>query len=289
MDKTTILTASLFFFDANAKRLIRVYDGMIFGRNGGNERFPDDRQVSREHFKVAVLGTEVFIEDLRSSNKTLINGQAILPGRPTQLRFNDVIEFGAQRLVFTSDADYSEKASERPAASVPGLLGMKARLWPHQRFGRFVNKFVHFEGWDWSSAAFVFFGVVLMICVFVSVREALKPGLAYSTIRVAMKMSFAFLAATFAGAFINYSLVFLKGARWFVRPFYWLPSFIVLLISLFGMQWLTSYPHELTANQITHDCLSAFDAEKCARGTKFHPQGFGRVPPELQARIQSKQ
>lgn len=301
MDKTAILTVSLFFYDLGAKRLIRIYDGMIFGRNGGNEQFPDDRQVSREHFKVTILGTEVFIEDLRSSNKTQINGQAILPGKPTPLKFNDVIEFGSQRLVFTSDANYSDKLanasterqvlprpSARPASGIAGMLGMKARLWPHQRFAGFVSKFVHFEGWEWSTVFFVFMGLVLTICVFVSVKEALRPGLAFSMLRIGLKILVAYFVATFVGAFVNYSLVHLRKTSWYGRPVFWLPAALTLLLALFGMQWLTAYPNELTANQITYDCLSAFDAEKCSRGVKFNPQGYSRIPIELQAQITAR-
>jgi diguanylate cyclase (GGDEF)-like protein len=50
--------------------------------------------VSRSHARITVNGSECTIEDLGSSNKTIINGQTLGPAQPTRLRNNDQIKTG---------------------------------------------------------------------------------------------------------------------------------------------------------------------------------------------------
>lgn len=292
MDKTTVLSANLYFYDLEARRLIRVYDGLIMGRTAGNEQFPDDPKMSARHVKITVSGNDAFVEDLNSSNKTYVNQRVVLPGQAIALKFNDLVEFGGQRMVYTSDKDFGAKTQLHPAPGArrapPSATTAEPREWAHKRLGRAASSFGRFEGWDWSTLAFMAFGLVLMLVALLGVREAMQPGLPYSTVRVAAKMFLAFAVALCLAGFFNYGVARLARIPVAVRPFLWLPSFGVFLLALLGMQWVTAYPPELAANQLTVDCLRSDNAGACARGIKFQPGAYSRIPAEVKAQIAQK-
>ncbi|MEM6283727.1 MAG: FHA domain-containing protein [Chloroflexota bacterium] len=53
-----------------------------------------DRGVSRRHAQVYFLNGKVYIEDLKSSNGTFLNGDELEPGKPYQLRDGDELMLG---------------------------------------------------------------------------------------------------------------------------------------------------------------------------------------------------
>lgn len=57
--------------------------------------------VSRLHAMITRVGDRVEIEDLRSANGTVLNGQRLIPGQRYPLRNGDVVEFGKVRAVFS--------------------------------------------------------------------------------------------------------------------------------------------------------------------------------------------
>lgn len=57
-----------------------------------------DYGVSRLHAAFSLRDGELYVEDLRSTNGTLINGFEIPPERPFRLRHGDEIEFGRLRM-----------------------------------------------------------------------------------------------------------------------------------------------------------------------------------------------
>jgi two-component system cell cycle response regulator len=67
---------------------------MFLGRSVESHIYVDDKSVSRSHARISVNGSECWLEDLGSSNKTVINGQTLNPAQPVRLRNNDQIKTG---------------------------------------------------------------------------------------------------------------------------------------------------------------------------------------------------
>ena len=66
----------------------------VIGRKPDNDLVVEEPHVSHKHCIILNNGNGFFIEDLKSSNGTFINGQRI-KGR-VRLRNNDVITFGGE-------------------------------------------------------------------------------------------------------------------------------------------------------------------------------------------------
>lgn len=56
--------------------------------------------VSRRHFKITLKGGQYMIEDLNSTNFTILNRQRLQPGVPVALADGDEIRAGRVRLLF---------------------------------------------------------------------------------------------------------------------------------------------------------------------------------------------
>jgi len=67
---------------------------VIIGRSVDCQIFIDDKSVSRSHGRLNVVGAEVVIMDMGSSNKTIINGNTLSPMTPYRLKNNDQIKTG---------------------------------------------------------------------------------------------------------------------------------------------------------------------------------------------------
>lgn len=67
---------------------------IVIGRSVESQVYIDDKSLSRSHAKFAVVGTEVSILDLGSTNKTVINGSPLAPLAPCKLKNNDQIKTG---------------------------------------------------------------------------------------------------------------------------------------------------------------------------------------------------
>jgi pSer/pThr/pTyr-binding forkhead associated (FHA) protein len=80
------------------------------GRRPYNDVVIDNLAVSGEHAVFQLLGMDVFLEDLGSTNGTYVNGKAI---KRQQLRSGDTIEVGKYRIHFTGHdpADSYEKTT----------------------------------------------------------------------------------------------------------------------------------------------------------------------------------
>ncbi len=76
------------------------HDEMIMGRDPSAEICLSDSGVSRHHAKVLKQKGEVFIEDLGSSNGTVINGKKIKPKIPVRLAKEDMVRMGNWILKF---------------------------------------------------------------------------------------------------------------------------------------------------------------------------------------------
>lgn len=101
-------------------RLVLVDSGVEFPLQGGKETlvgredpysgiFPDvdltpygaeEAGVSRRHFRIAIVAKQYTIEDMNSTNFTLVNQQRIDPGKAVPLKDGDEIRAGRLRLRF---------------------------------------------------------------------------------------------------------------------------------------------------------------------------------------------
>jgi len=63
-----------------------------FGRDMNNEIVADDKYISGNHFKINKVNEEYFIEDLNSTNGTILNNKQL--GKAENLKNNDIISLG---------------------------------------------------------------------------------------------------------------------------------------------------------------------------------------------------
>lgn len=74
---------------------------LTIGRKPHNDIQIDNLAISGEHAAVVTILNDSFLEDLNSTNGTLVNGQAI---KKHFLRNNDVVELGKYKLKYMADA-----------------------------------------------------------------------------------------------------------------------------------------------------------------------------------------
>jgi len=98
-------------------------DKTTLGRRPYNDIVIDNLAVSGEHAVLQIVGADVFIEDLNSTNGTYINGKAI---KKQLLVNNDIIEIGKYKIRFLLEdsADYEKTMILRPGASAPTGFGL---------------------------------------------------------------------------------------------------------------------------------------------------------------------
>jgi pSer/pThr/pTyr-binding forkhead associated (FHA) protein len=91
-------------------------DKTTLGRRPYNDIVIDNLAVSGEHAVLQMVGADVFIEDLNSTNGTYINGKAI---KKQLLTHNDTVEIGKYKIKYLVDEgnDYEKTMIIRPQAS----------------------------------------------------------------------------------------------------------------------------------------------------------------------------
>jgi len=97
-------------------------DKTTLGRRPYNDIVIDNLAVSGEHAVMQMVGADVFIEDLNSTNGTYINGKAI---KKQLLSHNDTVEIGKYKIKYLVDesTDYEKTMIMRPGSSAPMLGG----------------------------------------------------------------------------------------------------------------------------------------------------------------------
>ena len=96
------------------------------GRRPYNDIVIDNLAVSGEHAVVQMMGNEVYLEDLNSTNGSYLNGKAI---KKQLLQNDDVVEIGKYRILYASEVavGYEKtmvvKASSMAAHSSPAAAG----------------------------------------------------------------------------------------------------------------------------------------------------------------------
>lgn len=96
---------------------------MTIGRKPQNDIQIDNLAISGEHAAVVTILNDSFLEDINSTNGTLVNGQPI---KKHFLQHGDIIELGKYKLKYLNDkplyaeTDYQKTALDAPAAGRPG-------------------------------------------------------------------------------------------------------------------------------------------------------------------------
>ena len=98
-------------------------DKTTLGRRPYNDIVIDNLAVSGEHAVLQMVGADVFIEDLNSTNGTYINGKAV---KKQLLSHNDTVEIGKYKIKFIVDdgTDYEKTMIMKPGtrpSDAPGL------------------------------------------------------------------------------------------------------------------------------------------------------------------------
>ncbi|MDN3543062.1 MAG: FHA domain-containing protein [Roseateles asaccharophilus] len=103
-------------------------DKTTLGRRPYNDIVIDNLAVSGEHAVLQMVGNDVFIEDLNSTNGTYINGKAI---KKQLLNSNDVVEVGKYKIKFLLEdsADYEKTMILKPGGT-PSGFGMPSAFGP---------------------------------------------------------------------------------------------------------------------------------------------------------------
>ena len=94
-------------------RTVVVRDGLTLGRVAGCDIVIDDTKASRRHARIVAQDGVVEVEDLGSSNGTMLNGK---PVQRRVLRDGDEIQIGATRIVYLAQA-----VAQKPAAKSDDL------------------------------------------------------------------------------------------------------------------------------------------------------------------------
>ncbi|HSV51365.1 MAG TPA: FHA domain-containing protein [Burkholderiaceae bacterium] len=76
-------------------------DRTTLGRRPYNDIVIDNLAVSGEHAVVQMMGNDVHLEDLNSTNGTYVNGKAV---KKQQLQNNDTVEIGKYKIKFVHEA-----------------------------------------------------------------------------------------------------------------------------------------------------------------------------------------
>jgi pSer/pThr/pTyr-binding forkhead associated (FHA) protein len=107
-------------------------DKTTLGRRPYNDIVIDNLAVSGEHAVLQMVGADVFIEDLNSTNGTYINGKAI---KKQLLSHNDTVEIGKYKIKYLVEdgTDYEKTMIMKPGAAAPAA-GAQAYQ-PTQGFG----------------------------------------------------------------------------------------------------------------------------------------------------------
>jgi len=99
----------------------------VIGREFGDIQIPDDLNISRIHLALVAESGGLYVEDLRSSNGTLLNGVKIPPGRRYLLSTDDVITAGDSALKIEFKG-LGKEGEESPGLYLVDEDGNKSRL-----------------------------------------------------------------------------------------------------------------------------------------------------------------
>jgi pSer/pThr/pTyr-binding forkhead associated (FHA) protein len=95
-----------YLFHVNTYKYVDIKPGFVVGRTTGDLVIPNS-SLSGKHAQFLVEvgedGPGLFIEDLGSKNRTIVNRSEIIPGHKIRLSTNSLIELGGQSFVVTDN------------------------------------------------------------------------------------------------------------------------------------------------------------------------------------------
>jgi hypothetical protein len=96
-------------------------DKTTLGRRPYNDIVIDNLAVSGEHAVLQMVGSDVFIEDLNSTNGTYINGKAV---KKQLLAHNDTVEIGKYKIKYLVEdgVDYEKTMIMKPGSAAPTAM-----------------------------------------------------------------------------------------------------------------------------------------------------------------------
>ncbi len=97
-------------------REVDVANGLVLGRQSSCTVVVEDHKVSRRHAQLIVAGPVVEIEDLGSSNGTLLNNKTV---KRRMLRDGDVVQIGTTRITYREGTVAQRPEPEVPKPEVP--------------------------------------------------------------------------------------------------------------------------------------------------------------------------
>ncbi len=102
---------------------------VTIGRRPTNSIYIDDLAVSGEHAAITKIGNDYYVEDLASTNGTMVNAQLI---KKNTLQSGDIIEFGKYQLKYINESvfansglDSSGTGSEKTMMTRPSELNVE--------------------------------------------------------------------------------------------------------------------------------------------------------------------
>ncbi len=98
---------------------------LTIGRKPHNDIQIDNLAISGEHAVVVTILNDSFLEDLNSTNGTLVNGQPI---KKHILRNNDVVELGKYRLKYMAGEAEASTDYEKTSMIRPGMAKLASEM-----------------------------------------------------------------------------------------------------------------------------------------------------------------
>jgi len=102
------------------KEVTLAKERTTLGRRPYNDIVVDNLAISGEHAVLHMIGGDVYLEDLNSTNGTYVNGRAI---KKQALEQNDIIEVGKYKVRFVAGAVTAESAPSTRAPVPPAPSG----------------------------------------------------------------------------------------------------------------------------------------------------------------------
>jgi hypothetical protein len=105
-----------------------IEEGTTFlGRSLRNQVVLEDGSVSNRHLKMVRVGRKLFVEDLRSTNGTRVNGRRMDPGQSVEVEEGDLIRLGRSLIridvIPERSGDYADTSQGGGVRGVPYVTG----------------------------------------------------------------------------------------------------------------------------------------------------------------------
>ena len=118
--------------DDNARDIFKLENQSewTFGRDETADIMVDNPNISRKHFKISQEGQNYYIEDLKSSNGTLLNDKELKPGKLYAIQSGDIIYILDMEIAFEIRNLALEKELVRMKAPPPAPVMPQGNLLP---------------------------------------------------------------------------------------------------------------------------------------------------------------